>query len=93
MTSGRIAAFGVSVIMMAVMLLASPHPVFADSYEKSQAMSQVNECGNYWFPVNIICDNLNSQVQGDENDAAMAAAATPDSENTDSDMNYGTPFP
>lgn len=27
---------------------------------------------NYWFPVNMICSNLNSQAQGDENDVAMA---------------------
>ena len=92
MTYGAIAAFQLSVIMIALVLLASTHPVFADSYEKSQAISQVNECGNYWFPVNIICSNLNFQAQGDENDAA-AAAATQDGESTVSDTNYGTPFP
>jgi hypothetical protein len=94
MIYGAIAAFGLGVIMMvvAVVLLASTHPVFADSYEKTQAISQVNECGNYWFPVNIICSNLSSQAQGDENDAGLAAA-TQDSQSTDSDKNYGTPFP
>jgi hypothetical protein len=53
-----------------------------------QIISQTNECGNYWFPVNIICSNLNSQIQGDENDVAMATTTTPDS-----DTNYGAPFP
>lgn len=93
MTYGTIAAFGVSVVIMAGVLLASTHPVLADSYEKSQAISEVNECANYWFPVNIICSNLNFEIQGDENDVAMTAAASPDSERADSDTNYGTPFP
>ena len=35
--------------------------------------------------------NLNSQVDGDQNDVAIAA--TPDNESTDSATNYGTPFP
>ena len=83
-----IAIFGVFVILLATMVLISPYSVFADSYEKSQVVSQINECGNYWFPVNIICFNLNSQTPGDENDVAMAATTT-----TDSNINYGAPFP
>ena len=79
-----IAVVGIIVILVVTI---SSHPVFAGDYEKSQVISQTNECGNYWFPVNIICSNLNSQVQGDENDVAMATT-TPDS-----DTNYGTPFP
>ena len=83
-----IAIFGVFVILLATMVLISPYSVFADSYEKSQVVSQINECGNYWFPVNIICSNFNSQTPGDENDVAMAATTT-----TDSNINYGAPFP
>ena len=83
-----IAIFGVFVILLATMVLISPYSVFADSFEKSQVVSQINECGNYWFPVNIICSNLNSQTPGDENDVAMAATTT-----TDSNINYGAPFP
>jgi hypothetical protein len=94
MIYGAVVAFELGVIMMVVVvvLLASTHPVFADSYEKTQTTSQVNECGNYWFPVNIICSNLSSKAQGDENDAGIAAA-TSNSQSTDSDKNYGTPFP
>jgi len=51
-------------------------------------VSEVNECGNYWFPVNITCSNFNSQTQGNENDVAMAATTT-----TTPDPNYGAPFP
>ncbi len=50
-------------------------------------LSQTNECGNYWFPVNIICSNLNSQIQGDENNVAIATPAP------EADTNYGAPFP
>jgi len=60
-----------------------PHSVFASSYEKkSQAMSQTNECGDYWLPVNVICSNINSQDQGDENNVAIATSPT-----------LGPPFP
>ena len=79
-----ITVFGIIVILV---VTVSSHPVFASGYEKSQIISQTNECGNYWFPVNIICSTLNSQAQGEENDVAMATS-TPDS-----DANYGTPFP
>ena len=85
--SYQLAVFGIIVILMITVSFISSHPVFASSYEKSQIISQTNECGNYWFPVNIICSNLNSQIQGDENNVAIA---TPSSE---PDTNYGTPFP
>jgi hypothetical protein len=90
MIYGAIAAFELGVIIMAVVvvLLMSTNSVFADSYKKTQIISQVNECGNYWFPVNIICSNFNSHAQGDKNDAE-----TTDSQSTDSNKNYGTPFP
>jgi hypothetical protein len=83
-----IATFGVTMILLVAVSLMASHSVFAEGYEKSQVISQTNECGNYWFPVNIICSNLNSQNQGDENDVAMATTTTPDS-----DTNYGAPFP
>ena len=89
--SYQLAVFGIIAISMVTVLFLPTHPVFAGGYEKSQVISQINECGNYWFPVNIICSNLNSQAQGEENDVAMAT--TPDNENIDSDTNYGTPFP
>jgi hypothetical protein len=91
MNYGAIATFGVITVLLVTVSLISPHPAIAGGYEKSQVISQINECGNYWFPVNIICSNLNSQAQGEENDVAMAT--TPDNENINSDTNYGTPFP
>jgi hypothetical protein len=60
---------------------------FATGYEKSQVISQVNECGSYWFPINVFCPNINSQIQGDENSAKVTAAQE------ESSKNFGPPFP
>ncbi len=92
MIYGAVAAFELGVIMMVivVVLLASTHPVFADSYEKTQTTSQVNECGNYWFPLNVLCSNVSSQVQGDENSVAVATRQAEGK--TGSSENF-TPFP
>jgi hypothetical protein len=88
MKYGAIAAFGVMALLVTTMMSISINQTYAGGYEKSQAVSQANECGNYWFPVNIICSNLNSQAQGNDNDVAIAATTTPDS-----NPNYGAPFP
>ena len=40
-------------------------------YEKSQAVSQANDCGNGELPLNIGCQNTASQIQGDDNVAAL----------------------
>ena len=88
-----IAALEAAVILVVSISLISPDSIFADGYEKkSQAVSQANECGNYWFPVNIICSNLNSQAEGDENNVAMTTT-TPTNPNTESDTISGPPFP
>jgi hypothetical protein len=60
---------------------------FADkkrkSHEKNQAISQVNDCGNGpprdgaglttepMGPIDVFCQNLASQIQGDNNAAAL----------------------
>jgi hypothetical protein len=75
------------VAAMAVMLIGSTvlatEDAFADKkrhddkkkggYEKSQAVSQVNDCGNGELPLNIGCQNTASQIQGDDNVAALAS--------------------
>jgi hypothetical protein len=43
------------------------------AYEKNQATSQANACGNGELPLNIGCQNVGSQIQGDENSVALAA--------------------
>jgi hypothetical protein len=42
-------------------------------YEKNQAISQTNACGNGELPLNVGCQNIDSQIQGDENVVALAA--------------------
>ncbi|MGH9925946.1 MAG: hypothetical protein ACRD5B_11285, partial [Nitrososphaeraceae archaeon] len=37
------------------------------AYEKNQAVSQANACGNGQLPLNVFCQNIDSQVQGEEN--------------------------
>ena len=64
------------VAAMAVMLIGATALSTTDNasagkkkYEKSQAASQVNECGNGELPLNVFCQNLLSQIQGDGNAA------------------------
>ena len=45
----------------------------AFAYEKSQAISQANACGNGFLPENVGCQNTASQIQGDENVVVTAA--------------------
>jgi hypothetical protein len=49
---------------------------FATKYHKNQAVSQANACGNGELPLNIGCQNVNSQIQGDENEVALAGVQT-----------------
>jgi hypothetical protein len=55
--------------VMMISLLSTPigNDAFAKKYEKSQAASQANACGNGDFPFNIFCQNIDSQLQGDGN--------------------------
>ena len=60
---------------MAVMLIGATalatDDAFADKkkkgYEKNQAVSQANACGNGEEPLNVGCQNTASQIQGEEN--------------------------
>jgi hypothetical protein len=74
-------------ILVATVSFMDMHMPFANLYEKSQVISQVNECGNYWFPIDVVCSNLNSQFHGDENSVAVTSAAE------ESSKNFGPPFP
>jgi uncharacterized OB-fold protein len=87
------ALVGLLAAAVTVVSLVGVGEVLAGGYEKSQTTVQTNECGNYWFPVNVICSNLGSQVKGDENNVAMATNTESASSITDSKTNYGPPFP
>jgi hypothetical protein len=71
----------VMVAAMAVMLIGATafatDSAFADGkkkYEKNQALSQANACGNGKLPMNVLCSNSASQIQGDDNAVSTASA-------------------
>ena len=41
--------------------------------EYNQATSQANACGNGVLPLNVLCSNSASQIQGDENAVSTAS--------------------
>lgn len=67
----RINAKSVAVIagvMLAIVgSLASINDVSATKYESSLASSGANDCGNGVLPLNIFCQTLASQIDGDGN--------------------------
>jgi len=68
------------VVVASVMLVATSAVATVDAfagkkkhYEKNQATSQANACGNGELPLNVGCQNVGSQVQGEENAVLQAA--------------------
>jgi hypothetical protein len=47
---------------------------FATKYGKNQATSQANACGNGKLPMYVYCQNINSQVQGEDNAVSLSGA-------------------
>jgi hypothetical protein len=73
------------VATMAVMLIGATafatDSAFADGkkhYDKNQAVSQANACGNGELPLNVFCQNIGSQVQGEENAVAIDGSQSAD---------------
>ena len=69
------------VAVMAVMLIGATalatDNAFADGkkkYGKNQAISQANACGNGKLPMYVFCQNIGSQVQGEDNGVALSGA-------------------
>jgi hypothetical protein len=68
----------VIVAAMALMLVGATALATEDAFagkkkEYNQATSQANACGNGELPLNVGCQNVGSQVQGDENAVAISA--------------------
>ena len=67
-----------------VMLVASAAVATEDAfagkkkYEKNQAISQANACGNGELPLNVFCQNIGSQVQGEENAVSATGSQSTD---------------
>jgi hypothetical protein len=59
-----------AVTLVGTTALATSESVFAS--DENQAVSQANACGNGELPLNVGCQNIDSQIQGDENEIAIA---------------------
>jgi hypothetical protein len=57
-------------------LVIAADSAYATKYHKNQALSQANACGNGELPLNVGCQNIASQIQGDENVVSLAADQT-----------------
>jgi hypothetical protein len=62
-----------AVMLIGATVLATDDAFAEKKYGKSQAVSQVNDCGNGELPLNVGCQNTASQIQGDENSAALSS--------------------
>jgi hypothetical protein len=89
MKYGAVAVLDVTLFVIIIVML--PSLALVIGYEKRHVILQTYECGDYRFPVNVICSNLNSQAQGDENNLTMTTEA-PTNPITESDTNFGPQF-
>jgi hypothetical protein len=62
-----------AIMLLAATVIATATTEIAFAYNKNQATSQANDCGNGEVPIDVFCQNLASQIQGDHNTVAMAA--------------------
>jgi hypothetical protein len=63
-------------VLIGAIALASTDNAFAGGKEKNQATSSANTCGNEEVPINVGCQNANSQEQGDENAVSITTQQT-----------------
>jgi len=69
---GKVAAM--AVILIAATAFATDGAEGKKKYGKSQAVTQTKACGIGDMPMNVGCQNAASQIQGDDNAAALASA-------------------
>jgi hypothetical protein len=79
----------VIVATMAVMLIGATALATDDAfagkkkYGKNQAISQANACGNGKLPMYVFCQNIGSQVQGEDNSVALSGAQASEEDHKD----------
>ena len=67
----------IAIMLIGVTALANEDAFAKKKYSsKSQAVTQLNDCGNGFEPTFIACQNLVSQIQGEDNFAALAGSQT-----------------
>ena len=75
------------VIIVATVLLATEAGITtttidnASAYSKYQATTGANHCGNGKLPLNILCQNIDSEIQGEKNAVNMIDLQTGDDMN------------
>ena len=62
-----------AVMLVAATALTTTDNAFA-SKSKSQSAAQSNDCGNGEWPENVGCQNTVSQIQGEDNSAALSSS-------------------
>ena len=74
MNTKYVAVFAALAAMLVVATaLTTTDNAFATK-SKSQAVAQANACGNGFMSENVGCQNTASQIQGDDNRAALASS-------------------
>ena len=74
MNTKYVAVFAALAAMLVVATaLTTTDNAFATK-SKSQAVAQANDCGNGFMSENVGCQNTASQIQGDDNRAALASS-------------------
>lgn len=67
----------IAIVAVVAAALVGTTAITADSAfatkSKDQATAQTNSCGNGELPLNVGCQTVGSQVQGEENEVAIAA--------------------
>jgi uncharacterized protein YecT (DUF1311 family) len=71
----------VAIAAVAAMLIATSAISAGDAFAKkkreyNQSTAQTNACGNGEVSINVACQNIDSQVQGDENGVAITGQQT-----------------
>ena len=77
------------VAAMAVMLIGATALATDDAfagkkkYGKNQVISQANACGNDKLPMYVFCQNIDSQVQGEDNGVALSGVQSSEEDHKD----------
>ena len=71
-----IAVIAVAAVMMVAATTEMAITGYVFAYNRNQATSGANACGNGQVPTNIGCQNIDSQIQGDENSVALTSQQT-----------------
>jgi hypothetical protein len=71
-----VAVLALATVMLVVATTEMAITGFAFAYNRNQATSAANDCGNGQVPTNIGCQNADSQIQGNENSVDLTSQQT-----------------